>query len=264
MTAVRHSFELKPLDWDTAFFGARMGTIATLSSDNTSDPASLASELRDLLADARADGYAHLTLRALCDDTAAIHAAESAGLRLVDVGVDSTFSVDKSPMPGAPSDTRIRTLRREDVATLSELAAEAFTLSRFSADPFFSAEQVREFHHTWARNLCSGLAQGVLVADMNGSIAGFVSCAVSGAEGRIPLIGVDSRFRGQRVGQALVTAALHWFHDAGCRVVHVKTQAHNYRALALYHRAGFVVTRSELTFSVTLSSAANTSREVPQ
>ena len=35
-------------------------------------------------------------------------------------------------------------------------------------------------------------------------------------------------------------------------VAHVKTQAHNYPALALYHRAGYVVSKTELTFSVTL------------
>jgi hypothetical protein len=29
----------------------------------------------------------------------------------------------------------------------------------------------------------------------------------------------------------------------------VKTQAHNYQALALYHRAGFAVSQTELTFS---------------
>jgi ribosomal protein S18 acetylase RimI-like enzyme len=55
----------------------------------------------------------------------------------------------------------------------------------------------------------------------------------------------------------LVSAGLKWFRGAGCRVVHVKTQAHNYRALALYHRSGFTVSKVELTFSIGLGSAAH-------
>jgi len=256
---VARAFELKPLDWDTAFFGARMGTIVATDALRDLDPSKLTAELQRILSQAQADGYAHLIFRAAVDDAHAIWAAESVGLKLMDVGIDSTFSFDRTAIPEAPSVT-IRELRTNDISHLSELAAEAFTLSRFSADPFFSDEQVKEFHRTWARNLCTGLAQAVLVAEVDGSIAGFISCAVKGTDGRIPLVGVDGRFRGKGVGQALVTAALRWFRDSDCKIVDVKTQAHNYRALALYHRAGFVVSKSELTFSVTLNSAPNSRR----
>jgi hypothetical protein len=49
---------------------------------------------------------------------------------------------------------------------------------------------------------------------------------------------------------------LRWFLDNGCRVAHVKTQSHNYAALALYHRSGFNVSKTELTFSIALKAAA--------
>jgi ribosomal protein S18 acetylase RimI-like enzyme len=76
---------------------------------------------------------------------------------------------------------------------------------------------------------------------------------MSGDEGRIPLIATQAGYRRRGVGQGLVSAALRWFAEAGARVAHVKTQSVNYPALALYHRAGFAVNKSELTFSVTLS-----------
>lgn len=256
------AFELKPLDWDTAFFGARMGTIVTAEASTRLETAHLELQLRWLLAQARGEGFAHLIFRAGVEDSPSIWAAGGAGMRLVDVGVDSSFRFDRMPIPAAPADVRMRVAEPADVETLADLAAEAFTLSRFSADPFFSPEQVREFHRTWTRNLCNGLARAVLVAEVDSTIAGFISCAVSDTDGRIPLIGVDARFRGRGVGQALVAESLRWFSDAGCSKAHVKTQAHNYAALALYHRAGFQVSKSELTFSITLDAAPQIPTEV--
>jgi ribosomal protein S18 acetylase RimI-like enzyme len=147
----------------------------------------------------------------------------------------------------------IRDARGDDVSVLRELAADSFRLSRFSADPFFSAEQVRDFHREWVTNLCSGLAQAVLVCELDGELAGFISCALSDREGRIPLIATSAEHRRRGVASGLVGAALRWFADVGATVVHVKTQSINYPALALYHRAGFTVSTSELTFSTILS-----------
>jgi ribosomal protein S18 acetylase RimI-like enzyme len=155
-------------------------------------------------------------------------------------------------------------VRADEVEALCELAGDAFALSRFAVDPFFSSAQAQAFFRQWTRNLCTGLAQAVLVGDLDGAPAGFVSCALAGEEGRIPLIATDARHRRRGLGRALVGAALRWFAGAGAPVVHVKTQAANYPALALYQRSGFTTSRTELTFSATLrpqgSGAAPTGR----
>ena len=255
----RGAVELRPLACDTAFFGARMGVIARLGAPATTD--ALYQGLVRVLTQARAQSYAHLIFRAASDDFAAIWAAERAGLRLVDIGVDSTTLLT-GQVPRVLHGLTIRPARDSDLPVLRATAAEAFTLSRFSADPFFSEEQVREFHRTWATNLYHGLAKVVLICERDGDIAGFVSCTADGDEGRIPLIATAAGFRGQGIGRALVGAALRWFVDNGCRVAHVKTQAHNVMALALYHRSGFNVSKTELTFSVALSSAVHSHQEV--
>lgn len=255
--------ELRRLDWDSAFFGEPMGTLVLErpggSGDDPVEPTSRAhqieQDLRRALARAHAAGYAHLILRVPASDLPAAWAAERAGLTLVDVGIDSSLRMGASPPP-APSDLRIRALQAGDVAELREIAADSFRLSRFSADPFFSPEQVHEFHREWVKNLCGGLAQQVLVCELTGvlagTLAGFASCSIRQGEGRIPLIATRAAYRKRGVGRSLLAAAIRWFADAGARVVHVKTQAHNYSALALYHRTGFVISSSELTFSVTL------------
>jgi mycothiol synthase len=95
------------------------------------------------------------------------------------------------------------------------------------------------------------------VAERGGEVIGFVSCALSGDEGRIPLIACGEGQRGRGLGRALVASALRWFAANGARVAHVKTQAVNYPALALYHRSGFNVSKTELTFSITLDPAGS-------
>jgi ribosomal protein S18 acetylase RimI-like enzyme len=256
--------EVRRLDFDTGFFGVLMGTLVrpARTDQPSGEPCAAASALADevaaALAHARAQGYAHVIFRSAADDSAAIWAAECAGFRLVDVGVDSSTCLadwpsSAGPLPSASRDAvpPIRQFRAGDIPALQNLAAGAFTLSRFSADPFFRPDQVQAFHREWVKNLCHGLAQAVLVCEVEGRVAGFVSCALSDGEGRIPLIATDGRFRRQGIGRALMRAALRWFAAAGAKVAHVKTQAHNYPALALYHRAGFTVSRTELTFSTT-------------
>ena len=249
---------LHHLDWDTAFFGSQMGTVQLADANDREASADrshrLQGDLRDLLRDACAEGYAHLTLRLPVDDFAAIWAAEQAGFRLIDVGVDSSFAVGITPLPEPPG-LQIRDGRAEDVPELADLAADSFLLSRFSVDPFFSTEQVRDFHREWVRNLCAGLAERVLVCDVDGELAGFIACAIRGDQGRIALIAARADFRRRGLGRSLVSAALHWFATVGARVVQVKTQAQNYPALALYHRTGFTVSQTELTFSIILGSA---------
>jgi ribosomal protein S18 acetylase RimI-like enzyme len=98
----------------------------------------------------------------------------------------------------------------------------------------------------------------VLLCDVDGEVAGFVSCAVDGDRGRIPLVAASAAHRRRGVGRALVEGALAWFHAEGMREAYVKTQAANTPAVNLYERAGFVLDRCELTFSISLARPATT------
>ncbi|MGH2490320.1 MAG: GNAT family N-acetyltransferase [Candidatus Limnocylindria bacterium] len=251
--------ELRRLDWDSEFFGYRMGVLALAHGGRAHGAnGALGNDLRLALAEAAADGYAHVILRAPADRHAVSRAAEHAGMRLVDVALD--LQVQISGRQPTLAGAGVRRASPADLDALRIIAEDAFELSRFAADPFFSKEQVAAFYRQWITNLCEGLADVVLVAESNDEIVGFTTCVTGrDATGRIPLIATSEAHRRQGVGRALVDASLRWFAGAGPHHVRVKTQAANYPALALYHRLGFTVVSAELTFSATLGRVLATS-----
>ncbi len=241
---------LRPLDWDTNFFGRKMG-VFDLSEPEISRPAidSLAQELRLALRRATDGGYAHVILRLRATNTNAIRAAEQAGMRTVDIGVD--LVARPSGSRGAASvGPSIRPASQDDVVALQEIAGDGFALSRFAADPFFSDQEVTTFYRRWIANLCDAAAGRVFVAEASDEIAGFVSCSLlENGRGRIPLMATSDAHRRQGIGRALIDAALRWFAAAGVREVFVKTQIANYPALALYQGCGFRVALAEVVLS---------------
>jgi GNAT superfamily N-acetyltransferase len=243
------ALEVHHLDFDTRLFGAQLGSLVRTGTAPVTPAA-----LRALLDDARHDGYQHLIFRTGAEDFPAIWAAEQSGMRLVDIGVDSTFTFGTTQVPEQPAAPLVREAKQSDLAALQDLAATAFVRSRFVTDPFFDAEANIKLHREWVKNLFGGLAQAIFVCEIDGQPAGFVSNSVNAHEARVPLIATNATFRRMGIGKALVAKALNWASKQGVPHAHVKTQAHNYPALALYHRAGYVVSKTELTFSVTLTS----------
>jgi ribosomal protein S18 acetylase RimI-like enzyme len=250
------TFELRRLDWDTTHFGKKMGALVFTSSDISLTPATLAQHLRRVLAEAADDGYAHVILRAPADRLTLARAAEQAGLRLVDVSLDLDIALSGRHHSTAIG-PNVRPATPGDLEVLRSIAEGAFELSRFAADPFFSREQVADFYRQWVTNLCDGLAKQVLVAEASDEVVGFTSCALQDeSSGRIPLIATSEFHRRQGIGRVLIDESLRWFAAAGIKNVRVKTQAANYPALGMYHRMGFIVAATELTFSATLDRSA--------
>lgn len=246
------SVELRRLDWDTTFFGRKMGVLE-LNSVGIRGPEDrrLALDLRVALQEAAADGYEHVILRISSDQPIAIRAAEHAGLGLVDTALDLVLRLSRKHATESRG-TAIRRAVEEDMPELQEIAGSAFALSRFAADPFFAADEVAALYRQWIANLCHGPGE-VLVAEAGDELAGFIACASeSESVGRIPLIATGEPHRRQGVARALLEASIGSFARLGARKVFVKTQAANYPALALYQRFGFEVARSELTFSAGL------------
>jgi dTDP-4-amino-4,6-dideoxy-D-galactose acyltransferase len=101
----------------------------------------------------------------------------------------------------------------------------------------------------WIEQSVKGYADFVLVAELDGQPAGFVTCHLKPGEiGDIGLIAVDAACQGRGLGQQLVTSALRAFSDRGPRIVTVVTQGRNIRSQRLYQKCGFVIRRVDLWY----------------
>lgn len=232
------------LEWDTAFFGRRIAR-ATLHRLDESTAAAVKAwcienriECLYFLADA--------------DDPATAHIAESTGMHLQDIRVTFEYKLDENaPIP----DTTVRLARADDHPELIETARQSYGVSRYYADPCFTDAQSDALYKTWMQKSLNGYADAVLVADLDGAAAGFVTCHLNTETqiGSIGLVGVAPEARGHGIGLKVVNGSLHWFRDKNMNKVTVVTQGRNIAAQRLYQRAGFVTQAVQLWYHFWLS-----------
>ena len=220
------------LDWDSAFFGMRIGRIASGSLD--------APRAREALQWAREQRMDCLYFLADPGEPETIRAAEDHGFRLVDV----RLTLEASPRPLRPPSARIRVAAEADIARLRDIAASSHSDSRFYADGHFARARCDELYRVWIEKSCKGGADRVLVADLGEGACGYITChAGDGCVGSIGLVGIDAGARGSGLGTELVQASLDWFAAQRIPEVTVVTQGRNRKAQRLYQRSGFL-TRS--------------------
>ena len=218
------------LDWDSRFFGfpvARV-TASALRRDDVAEVLTWCEQQRIRCLYFLADSL----------DAEAIRAAEFGEFQLVDVRVTCRGTIDVS----APSASSIvRAFTADDLPAVCAIARSVFAGStRFFVDTQFPEERAAALYDTWIRQSCAGGASRVLVADVDGVVAGFITCHLDapGSVGRIGLTGVAANAQGRGVGAALVASAVAWCRDAGARSVSVVTQGSNIRSQRLYQRFG--------------------------
>jgi GNAT superfamily N-acetyltransferase len=215
------------LDWDTKFWGERIGRVRGAS----------VAPIEELDAWARANAVACLYFLADGRDPEAAHAAEESGFRLMDVRVELERPAERGAL--APG---VREARPDELDQLRAIASASHGVTRFYADPNFADERCDELYETWITTSFEGWAAGVLVAEGEGGPVGYASCHLSGGVGSIGLIAVDADVRRGGIGVALSESAVAWCADRGAERMTVATQARNIPAMRTFARTGFLVT----------------------
>ena len=230
-------------EWDTGFFGKR---IAYLTPQRLTEPI-----VQYTMQRCRLWNIECLYYLSDCHHAQSVRLAEKYGFHFVDIRL--TFEYDlikKGPPDKSPArDMVVRPCRLGDVPTLKEIARTAYLDSRYYFDQNFPEERCEVFYVEWIEKSCYGYADQVLVAELDGQAAGFITCRVkSPFLGAIELVGVDVKCRGKSVGMVVVNAALRWFADRGIEQVIVVTQGRNYGAQRLYQHCQFLAKSTQLWY----------------
>ena len=234
------------LDWDTDFFGFRVGRV--FDAELTRDGA------REVLAWALREGVQCVYFLADARDSASAHAAEDVGFRLMDVRVKFGLTLvdrDAHTSGDAPA---MEFALPADIPALRDIARVSHVDSRFYADPRFPREHCAELYGRWIEGSCKGDADAVLVDRVKDRAAAYVTChlesdvAQGGRSGKIGLVAVAEWARSRSLGGRLIAASVAWFAKNGADRIRVVTQGRNVAAARLYERAGFATQRVDLWF----------------
>ncbi|MDD5557015.1 MAG: hypothetical protein PHN82_07180 [bacterium] len=175
--AVRALAAARPLSWDSSIFGVRMGHVPLFVHGEGASREDLAA-LRDALLDrCRADGYAHLNVRADADDFPLIHCLEAAGFFLTDTIVTYIFIPRRQELGHGKYLFKTRLYRPEDHDGVLRVAEEAYRgfIGRYHADPRLPRERCDRLYRLWAeRILDAGIAERIIVAERKGKVVGFL------------------------------------------------------------------------------------------
>jgi GNAT superfamily N-acetyltransferase len=237
------------LDWDCDFFGFRIAhaSVNRLTSES----------VKSIIDWCQFHKIDCLYFLADATDPITVRLAEKNGFRFMDIRL--TFEnrdinktvVDHDSIPGA-----IRPCTSRDIPMLRPIARSSFRFTRFYYDENFPDYRCDDLYEIWTEKSCNGFADAVLVAEIQGQVAGYISCHLKNRdEGQIGLVGVDGKWQGRGVGQALVNQSLIWFVGLGVRKVRVVTQGRNCQAHRLYQRCGFLTRSVELWYHKWFSMA---------
>ncbi len=223
------------LTWDLGFFGLNIARLKT----NTLNQ----SDIVDTLAWCEMNAIDCIYLLADPDHLETIMIAEDHEFRFVDIRL-TLENNNSSQGCGEPENFpgTIRPFSMPDLPAIRDLARGSFRITRFYYDLNFPRSACDRLYETWIEKSCvQSYADGVLVAEIEDNIVGFITCKQqSASEGNIGLVGVGRTHQGMGIGQALVSAGLDWFAQRSIRKVSVVTQGRNVQAQRLYQRAGFL------------------------
>jgi dTDP-4-amino-4,6-dideoxy-D-galactose acyltransferase len=238
--------ECRVLDWDSEFFGRRIGRVESRKVD--------AEAMHQVRVFAEAEEIDCLYYLADAIDGESIRAAEAAGFRCSDVRVTRERRLDQVPSE-LPEDVEI--FRENDLPALQAIARSSHTASRFYYDPQFPRELCDRLYETWITKVCQSEPEGVLVVRRAGLAVGYLACDLdSPTTGTIGLVAVAESERGQHLGELLVRGSLSWFAARGRERVRVVSQARNLASARVYERMGFRTTSVEHWYHLWLDAGA--------
>jgi GNAT superfamily N-acetyltransferase len=227
------------LAWDSEFFGVTIARLAAVPEQDALGDVD--AECRDLRVDCL---YALVD----ADHREQMQAMEDRGYRMVDIRMTLACSTPGLQVPSTGG-VAVRPARASDVMKLEDIARVSHRDGRFHADHRFDRSRCDELYATWIARSCQDYADAVLVADLDGCAAGYITLdSRDDGTGSIGLFAVAPEARGRGVGGRLVEDALQWFARSGCSRVEVVTQGGNAVAQRIYQKHRFRTCRVQVWF----------------
>lgn len=165
------------------------------------------------------------------------------GFKLGYQGSLCTFEIASTEMP---ENETIAFRQNAYPPELKDLALSAGIYSRFKQDPRISTRDFEALYCTWWSKCVSGeMADIILAYPPERKSMGIVTLKKSGDYAEIGLLAVDELQRRRGIGLELLRGASDWAARNNCSVLKVRTQGENAASIALYHKFGMTLRKTE-------------------
>ncbi len=168
--------------WDSEIIGRRIGTVEHIGVAAADDSGTeILQELLDELTRTLTDrGTECVVCKVHSNESPLIHALEQRGFVLMDSLLDFVFDFCRTPFeevhpPRRDEQLTIRQAKPEDLSALMAINQKAFTgyFGRYHADPRMPPGTATEIYAQWVHAAFQGWADWILVAELDGRIAGY-------------------------------------------------------------------------------------------
>jgi dTDP-4-amino-4,6-dideoxy-D-galactose acyltransferase len=229
--------DFQHLDWDSTFFGFRIGKIKVCSTNYD--------KIEALLQEHKKENYQLIYL--ISDKP-----LEQYTPSLVDKKVTFTF---ESFVHDYTENKALISLAEDYILDkkLLDLTIQSGEYSRFRLDPKFPDGSFEKMYRKWIENsLNKSIADEVIVFKHNDKIEGFVSYKAYNDKLVIGLIAVDTASRGKQIGTKLVDFIKSKSQKLDKKSIEVVTQMDNIHACNFYKKNNFEIHSLEYIYHIHL------------
>ncbi len=222
--------EFNFLEWDSSFFGYKVGKI-NRNNISTPDLSKILNEMTELK-------YKLVYY--------------SSQTELIDYNLFNCKSVD---IKVTFLKDIINPIKTDFIETYSEfvptdelinLAIESGIYSRFNLDENIGRNKYEELYTLWMINSANKkIAKDILIYKHKNIIAGMVTLGEKNKRADIGIIAVNKDFRGVGIGKSLMFASEYWAKENNYDKIQVVTQFENKPACKLYESCGYTLGKKE-------------------
>ncbi|MBN1276272.1 MAG: GNAT family N-acetyltransferase [Deltaproteobacteria bacterium] len=200
-----------------------------------------------------AEGVRLLIARCSVSELGTAQAMEKLGFLLMDTLIHYERDLITEPIPKDICTIPVRSLGDGDEDAVRNVAAEAFRgyFGHYHADERLDRKKCDEAYISWAFNSCvsSEAADEVLVAEVEGSVAGFATLRMKNREeGEGVLFGIAPSAQRLGIYRSFILRGMKWCLSKGAVRMSVSTQLNNLAVQKVWARLGFVPCRAYYTF----------------
>ncbi len=225
------NYNLKPLQWDTDYFGIKSAKVSL-------------NGIIDLKSQAE--------IKSFCDDYNFITIANIGNLKennywlgsktaafLTDLNVQFIKTVDNNSISKQGCSDTVVINKLPYNQQIVNIAHQTFKYSRFFNDPHLPSRQSKSIYLHWTKCAFGQPDKYFVIYQKKDEVAGYILFSLLDGHAVIELIAIDKKYQGKKMGAALIDSLALYILNKGLNKIKVGTQIDNIRATQFYISNGF-------------------------